>query len=218
MLQESLGLLSTPLGLHIQKLSLAFVLLIVSFMVAKLVQIVVVYILEALNLETLSDRIKLTDTLKKSGISNSLISLLGEMVFWIILFACGVAIIYSLNFVRAIILFRLTLKYLTVNVVSAAFVLSLSVLFASLLSGLILFIGELTRLPGYRLIARINQYVVVIFGLVVGLDKLGVSPELYLQRPDIILGFFALAGAIAFGLGCKDIAASYLANFLRGDR
>ncbi len=216
--QNIFALFVTPLGIHTQKLLLGLLLVIVSFLGAKIAQMIVVYILDLLNADVLSERIKLRDLLKKTELGDSFSKFSGEVVFWLALIFGGVKIIYLMQFNRALDILRLILSYVTVNVVSAVFVLVLSVVFASILSGIILFAGGLINLPGYKLIARVNQYVVVIFGIVMGLEKLGIAASVFLARPDIILGFFALAGAIAFGLGCKDMAENFLANFMRNSR
>ncbi len=217
-IMPDISFLSTSLGVHIQKLGLASLFVVIAFLLAKLVQIVVVYVLDLLNVEKLSDRIKLKGLLKKSELSANTIELLGDLSFWGVFLSLCVAVIYSMGFMRALDILREVLSYVTINAVNASFVLILSVVLASFLSGVILFIGGLINLPGYKLIARVFQYAVVIFGVVLGLDKLGISTSVFLARPDIILGFFALAGAIAFGLGCKDLAENFLANFLRNSR
>ncbi len=209
-------LFSTPLGLHIKKMALALIIIVAIALISKLIQIAVLYICRLIRLDGFASQIKLTELLQRTELKSSATELLGDIVFWALLLLGGVALIYAMNFERAIYLLRFMLSYISTNVVSAAFVLVVSVIFASLLSGLILFVGELIFLPGYKFIARINQYVIVVFGIVVGLDKLGISTAMLTSKWDIILGFFALSGAIAFGLGCKDIAASFLANFLRG--
>lgn len=211
------SLFSTPLGVHIAKLFYALLFLIAAVLVSKAVQVAVVYILNLIDINSLSEKIGLEKILRKSEIKNPFSELAGDAAFWAVLFALVVWMIYAFQFIRAINILRFTLHYISVNVVSAAFVFILAVILAFLISGLISFIGALVYLPGYKLIARINLYVVIIFGAVAGLDKLGI-PSKEIFRPDIILGFFALAGAIAFGLGCKDIAANFLANFMRGGR
>lgn len=212
------ALLSTGLGVHIQKMVVASVLTVVSFLLAKLVQVVVVYVLDLVNAENFAQRIKLKDLLKKTELCGSISQLIGDIVFWGVFLSLCVAVIYSMQFLRALFILRMVLAYVTIHAVSASFVLVLSVVLASFLSGVILFLGGLINLPGYKLIARVFQYAIVIFGIVVGLDKLGISTDVFLARPDIILGFFALSGAIAFGLGCKDLAENFLANFLRNGR
>jgi hypothetical protein len=204
----------TPVGIHLQKLLIGLLLLVAAVLAAKLVQAIIVYLFDLIRIDKMSDRIGLTTVLKKSGIDTSFTSVCGGLVFWLAALAGGVAIIYAMNFVKALEILRTMLNYTAGSVVNAVFVLILAVILGSLLSGLVLFIGGLIFLPGYKLIARVSQYVVVIYGIVFGLEKLGI-PTSVLARPDIILGFFALAGAIAFGLGCKDYAAGWLANFLR---
>ena len=211
------SLCSTPLGIHIIKLFYALVVLIAAVLVSKAIQSVIIYVLNIISINSLSEKIGLEKILRKSEIKNPVSELAGDAAFWAALFSMVVWIIYAFKFVRAIGILRFTLHYMSVNVISSVFVFILSVVLAFLLSAIISFIGALVYLPGYKLIARINLYVVIIFGGVAGLDKLGI-PAADIFRPDIILGFFALAGAIAFGLGCKDIAANFLANFLRGSR
>lgn len=208
-------LLAAPMVLHIVKLLAALFLTVIAFLLAKGLQVLTVKLLEAIKYEVLADKIGLKSVLKKADIKLSPTELKGVAVFWTVLLGAGLAIIYYMQFTRAYGILRTMFYYVFINVVSAMFILCVAVLLASLLSGMILFIGELINLPGYRLIARVNQYVVVIFGIVFGLDRLGISTVAFLAKPDIILGFFALAGAIAFGLGCKDIAENFLVNFLR---
>ena len=209
------ALLAAPMVIHVFKLLIALLLLVAVFLVAKALQFLTVKTLEAIKYEALAEKLGVVSLMKKAGIEGTATQLKGDGVFWAVLVAGGLFIIYSMQFARAYEILRSMSYYVFINVVSAIFILCVAVMLASLLSGIILFIGELIRLPGYRLIARVNQYVVVIFGIVFGLDRLGISTVAFLAKPDIILGFFALAGAIAFGLGCKDIAENFLVNFLR---
>lgn len=212
---EVMGLFAKPIGLHISKILLAILLLAVSAIITKLLQMALVFILSTIRVDDLSEKIGLTGVLKRSGLNNSASALLGELFFWAAMISAGIKIIYFLKMAKAISLTRTIAYYFSINMVNAVFVLILAVIFGSLLAGLVLFIGALIALPGYKLIARVAQYASVIYGIVMALEKLGISTAVFLARPDIILGFFALAGAIAFGLGCKDLAASWLANFIR---
>jgi|GEM_PF-2039731 len=212
---EVLSLFTSPIGLHVSKMLAGIALLVSAVLIAKALQAALVYVLKLIKINALSDMIGLTDVIKKAGLSSSLTALCGDIFFWAVVLAGGLKIAYFLGMVKAIVLTRIVVGYLSFNVVYAVFVLVLASIAGAILSGLILFIGALIFLPGYRLIARVAQYVAVIYGIVLALEKLGISTAVFLARPDIILGFFALAGAIAFGLGCKDLAAGWLANFLR---
>ncbi len=216
LVQKSLlSLLSAPLGVHVQKLLLAFVLIIIAVLVAKLVQLIVEKLLVILNVDTLSEKSGLAQVLKKAELPVSISKLIGDLSFWACTLILGMTIAIALNMTKAYDIVKMVSYYISYNIVSALFVLILSVILGSLLSGVILFIGGMVFLPGYKLLARLAQGIAVVFGIVMGLEKLGITASVFLSRPDIILGFFALSGAIAFGLGCKDIAASFLVNFMR---
>ncbi len=215
---KMISLFYTPLGIHIQKLILGLILFSIGVLVAKLFQFIAEALLSLINIDKISETIQLKSLVKRADLGDNVAKFLSEIVFWLVLLFGGIKIVYLLSFNRALEILRIIVHYVSINVVSAAFILTLAVVFASFISGMILFIGGLINIPGYKLIARFFQYAVVIYGVVFSLDKLGISTETFLMKPDIILGFFALAGAIAFGLGCKDIAESFLANFLRNSR
>ncbi len=210
------GLLDTALGTHIAKIVIAAVLIVLGALVAKALQLVFVKLLRLVKADVASEKIGMDAALRSSEISSGTVKLLGDAVFWVALLTIGLNIVYLMGFTTAMGLIRSILQYVTVNAVNAVFVVSLSVVLSMFLSGAILLIGSSLQVPGHKLIAKAAQYSVMAFGVIYGLDKLGVSTALIISKLDIILGFFALAGAIAFGLGCKDIAASFLASMLRG--
>lgn len=212
------SLFSTSLGMHITKLFYAFIFLIIAGIIAKIIQAVTVFILHIINIDGISRSLGIDATLKRAELKESFSEILANISFWLALGSIIVWGIYEFRFLRAIALLRTILDYLTINVIAAVFVMSFCIIAGILLSQLISFIGAAIQLPGFRIISKITQYVVIIFGSIVSLDKLGISSSIILSKLDIVLGFFALAGAIAFGLGCKDLAASYLANFLRNSK
>jgi hypothetical protein len=57
------------------------------------------------------------------------------------------------------------------------------------------------------------------FGLTVifSLEPLGLAGHLVTAILLILLGAISLAGALAFGLGCKDIAREFLIEILKGN-
>lgn len=212
------SLFSTSLGMHIIKLFYAFIFLIIAGIIAKIIQAVTVFILHIINIDGISRGLRIDATLKRAELKESFSEIISNLSFWLTLGSIIVWGIYEFKFLRAIALLRTILDYLTINVIAAVFVMSFCIIAGILLSQLISFIGAAIQLPGFRIISKITQYVVIIFGSIVSLDKLGISSSIILSKLDIVLGFFALAGAIAFGLGCKDLAASYLANFLRNNK
>jgi len=64
------------------------------------------------------------------------------------------------------------------------------------------------------LFGRIAQVVIVVFAVVVSLRQLNIDIRSIDNAMTIILASLGLAFALAFGLGCKDIAAKHAQDFI----
>ena len=63
-------------------------------------------------------------------------------------------------------------------------------------------------------LSAITRWAILIFGLFAALIQLGVAPALLQTIVTGLIAMLAIAGGLAFGLGGKDLATSYL-NKLR---
>jgi len=67
-------------------------------------------------------------------------------------------------------------------------------------------------------LAALTRYAVVAFTVAVTLEELGIAPELVRWAFVIVLGGACLGLALAFGLGCKDLARDWMVRYLDGAR
>jgi hypothetical protein len=67
-------------------------------------------------------------------------------------------------------------------------------------------------------LATLVRYAVVAFTAAVTLEELGIAPELARSAFVILFGAVALAWALAFGLGCKDLARDWMVRYLDSAR
>jgi len=67
-------------------------------------------------------------------------------------------------------------------------------------------------------LAALVRYAVVGFTAAVTLEELGIAPELVRSAFVILFGAVALGLALAFGLGCKDLAREWMVRFLDSAR
>ncbi len=56
------------------------------------------------------------------------------------------------------------------------------------------------------------QVIVMVFAIAVALEQLAIAPKIIELTLSIVLGSLGLAAALAFGLGCKDVAGKYIQN------
>jgi len=152
--------------------------------------------------------------LEKGKIKKSASELIGDLVYWVVVFvviigvlnAAGLQVEQALNRVFA---------YMGI-VFLAALVLGIGVFLAVLVSSIVRVIMANLGLEGSRAVSRVIYYIVIIFAFLAALSELGFNPRELAPHLGVIIGFPALAAAIAFGLGCKDMAADFLHNLFKG--
>jgi hypothetical protein len=103
-------------------------------------------------------------------------------------------------------------------------------LFGQILSGLVVFaVGlYLANLaaqlvsssggPQAQLLARTSRVAIVIFTGAMALQQIGVAPSIVNLAFGLLLGSVAVAGAVAFGLGGREVAAEQLRHWLQASR
>ncbi|PLR92131.1 mechanosensitive ion channel [Bacillus halotolerans] len=98
-----------------------------------------------------------------------------------------------------------------------------NVLVAVFILGIGLYAGELVRkvlasmIKGqeFKSLAAIAKYTIIALAFFMALDQLGVADTIVNSAFIIVLGGFALAFGLSFGLGGKDFASRYLSKFER---
>lgn len=190
------------------------VLLLVGLVVAKVLQWLVVYVLKAIQLDKGAQKIKLTPILQKGDLKKAPSDLLGSLVYWVVILVTVFSVPAILGLRGAEKLLIEVLKYIP-GVLVAALVLGVAMFLAALIAGVVLVIANNAGLSNAKPLARIIQYAVIIFGFVAALGHLGISSKDIMTSFSVIIGAVGLAFAIAFGLGCKDIAADFLTNLFK---
>jgi hypothetical protein len=193
----------------------ALVLLLISLLIAKALQIIVVYVLKALMLDKGLSAVGFTPLLTKGEIKRSPSDLLGDMVYWLAIFIAVTSIAVAYGPANSKELLNMILNY-SVSVIAAVFVLAVSVLLSVVIAGTVMVIASNVGLSNTKTLAKIAQYGVNIFGFLKALEILGISSAIIVASFSVIVGAVGLAFAIAFGLGCKDIAADFVTNLFKG--
>jgi small-conductance mechanosensitive channel len=65
-----------------------------------------------------------------------------------------------------------------------------------------------------RMLGQITQVVVVVFAVVIAMQQLQIQTGVILNVINITLAAIGLALGLAFGLGCKDIAARTMEDII----
>lgn len=189
----------------------ALLLLLIGWLLAKAIEGIVVRILKTVTLDKLADQIQLSTVLSKGGIKHKLSELIGVIVYWLIMLAVIMVVFNALQLTVAAELFQSIVAFLP-NVIAAVFLLVLGIFAAAFLSSTVRTTASNAGIAQSHLLAQFTQTVVVISATVVALQQLHIQlvGEVFL----IVLGGVSLGCALAFGLGCKDLAGRYVADIV----
>lgn len=194
---------------------ISFIIFILAgYIVAKGAGLLVSNLLKLVMLDKLSNSIGISALLERGGIKKTLAELIGDLVYWTVII---IAIVSVANWKQLPIEMALSRVFAFLGLIlMAAIILVIGMFFASLFAGVVRFFAATFGIDEARTVSRVVYYLVVIFAFLAALAQLGVNPEVFVPHIGVIVGAFGLAAAIAFGLGCKDMAADFLHNFFKG--
>lgn len=189
-------------------------LLLVGFLAAKSLGMLTTVVLKIIQLDRGAKTVKFNLLLEKGEIKRTAAELAGDLVYWVIIFVSviGVAKIFNLPVDNAL---ASIFSYVGLVFV-AALVLGIGAFLAALIASLVRLIAANFGIEGAKTISRFIYYIVIIFAFLAALAQLGISTEVFVPQIGVIIGAVGLAAAIAFGLGCKDMAADFLHNLFKG--
>ena len=193
------------------KLLGALLILLIGWLIAKAIESLVVTILKKITLDKLADQTQLSTVLAKGGIRHKLSELIGVIVYWLIMLAVVMIVFNALELTVAAQLFQSVVTFLP-NVIAAVFILILGIFAAAFLSATVRTAASNAGIVQSALLGELVQIVVVVFAAVAALQQLHVPffGEVFL----IILAGISLGAAIAFGLGCKDLASRWVSDIV----
>jgi hypothetical protein len=164
---------------------------------------------KAINLDKLSERSGVIELLRKGGIRDSVSVLLSRIIEWITVIFFAVISMRSLEVSTVERIFERILLYLP-NVFIATLLLLFGYLLGNFLGRAALIASVNAEIKVSGLIGRFVKFTVFIFSVTMALEQLGIGRETVVIAFAIIFGGIVFAFALAFGLGGKEIARTYL--------
>lgn len=185
----------------------ALLILLIGGLIAKIIERVLVQGLKIITLDRIADQIQLSNMLTRGGIRRKLSELIGAIVYWIVVLAFVMTALNALNLTVAAELFQHIVAFLP-NVIAAVFILTVGVFAAAFLSTTVRTAASNSGILQAQLLGQAVQAVMIVFAFVAALRQLQIQfvGEVFL----IVLGGVSLGCALAFGLGCKDLAGRWV--------
>lgn len=193
-------------------LGIAFLLLLVGWMVARLVQFLLSSLLRRIGTDRLGDRAGAARLLEDLGLEPSISSLLARMVYWLVLLVFILAASESLGLEGVTSTLRGLVEYLP-RVLAAALILLLGALIARLVGNTLGALADRSGIRGGLAAGQMARYVILVFVVVLALEQLGVETTLLVNTATALVVAVVLAIALSFGWGSRELARNIMAGF-----
>lgn len=203
----------SQIALFFSGVVLVLIIFLVGWLISKLIRTLVAKGLKTIKLDKLASRIEVDELLAKGGIKYSLSELIGVICYWLVLLVTSVVALNAVNLPIAADLLNRVVQYIP-NVVAAIFILILGMFVATLLKNIIQTAANNAGVAQANLLSKIVETAVMVFAVAIALEQLNIGAKIIEMTITILLASLGLALALAFGLGCKELAAKFIAELL----
>ena len=187
----------------------AVIVLAVAYFIGRILSDIVVTLLKNTGLDSLATRAGLVAAEGES--QTSLSQVVGYLVLVAIMLIAAQIAAGILQWAEFVVLVSAIIAFLG-RIVLAVAVLAVGIYLANLTSKIIL----ATNLDQKRLLAMLARVAIVAFAAIMALEQTGIASTVVNMAFGVLLGGVALAIALAFGLGGRDVAKYQLVRWYKG--
>ena len=186
------------------KLLMAIGILLVGLAIAKFVERGTDLALHRIGFDRWMNEGGVTEALARAGTRLDPSTVLAKLVFWTVTLLVILLAADALGVSAVSILFAQLLNYIP-HVITAVIVLVLGILLGEFVKDLVL--ASAGGLPGGIGLARAAKGAIILLSVFMALEQLDIAQDIVVVFFIAVVGAAALAAALAFGLGGRDVAA-----------
>jgi small-conductance mechanosensitive channel len=181
----------------------AIVILIVGYVVARVLQAVVGRVLQGIGFDRWMERGGIKQFFDRAETNQTPASILGALVFWFVFIIAITMAADALGIPQISVVLAQLIAYIP-SIIAAILILILAALLANFISGIV------RGATGSDVLSSIARYAIIVYAVFAALTQLGVAVQLTANTFLIVLGAVALAAALAFGIGGREVARDVL--------
>ncbi len=185
-----------------------------GWVAAMLARLIVTGLLKLFKAERLSDKLGVTEFFRKGGVQYSVIQFFGAAAFWLVMGVSLVVVSAILDISVVTDLWARTAAVIP-GLVASALILVIGILVVSFFANFALTIARNAGSPNAQLISKAIRYAGILVVALIAIDQLGLGGNILSVMLLTAFGALMLGLAIAFGLGCKDLARAAMERFLK---
>ena len=201
------------IGQFVVSILLVIIIMIIGWTISKLIKTGVTKGLRLAKLDELSESVGLDALLEKGGIAYSLSELCGVVCYWLAILVTFMVAINAIGLTVAADLLNKVVLYVP-KVIAAIFILVLGMFVSTLVKNIVQTAANNAGIAQVKLLSKAAVIVINTFAVFIALEQLQIGLRVTELTLAIILGSVGLAVALAFGLGCKDIAEDVISDLI----
>jgi len=181
----------------------ALVIIFAGYLVAKLLERAVDGVLRKIGLNSMLARGGVMEAVERSGAHVNPTRVIANLVFWLVMFAVILVAANALGLQSLASVFGELVSYIP-SVIAAIVIILVGIVLGQFVGGLIG--ASAGAMRGGRAMARVGSGGIILLAVFMALQELGIASEIVSTAFAILFGAVALAMALAFGLGSRELA------------
>jgi small-conductance mechanosensitive channel len=181
----------------------AIIILIIGYIVAKILQAVVGRVLRGIGFENWMEKGGIKQFFDRAQTNQDPTGIIGKLVFWFVFIIALTMAADALGTPQVSAVLGQLVAYIP-SIIAAILILILAALLANFVSGIV------RGASGSDLLASVAQYAIIVYAVFAAITELGIAVTLTAPTFLILLGAVALAAALAFGIGGREVAQDLL--------
>jgi mechanosensitive ion channel-like protein len=182
----------------------AVVILFAGYLIAKVLEKLTERLLRRIRLNYLLERGGVTQAVERSGTHVNPTRVIANLVFWLVMFTVILLAANALGLQSLANVVSTLVSYIP-SVIAAIVIVLIGIVLGGFVGGLIQ--ASTGGLHGGRALARTGRGGVILLAVFMALQQLGIATDIVTTAFAILFGAIALAMALAFGLGNRELAA-----------
>ncbi|MEO7682356.1 MAG: hypothetical protein ABIU86_00335 [Gemmatimonadaceae bacterium] len=182
----------------------AMVILFAGYLLARLFEKGAEKILRRIKFNQLLERGGVMDAVERAGSHLNPTRIAASIIFWFVMFTVMLVAANALGLQSLANVFSELVSYIP-SVIAAIVIIIVGIVLGGFVGGLIM--ASAGGLHGGPTLSRVGKGGVIVLAVFMALQELGVASEIVTTAFAILFGAVALALALAFGLGNRDLAA-----------
>lgn len=181
----------------------ALIIVFAGYLLAKVLEKLTERFLRRIHLNRMMERGGVLQAVERSGAHVNPTRVLANLVFWLVMFAVILIAANALGLESLANVFGELVSYIP-SVIAAIVIILVGIVLGGFVGGLIA--ASAGALHGGRALSRVARGGVILLAIFMALQELGIATDIVTTAFAILFGAIALALALSFGLGNRELA------------